>query len=112
MLHPVAQLAQDAVGHIDRALGKRRTPTPLERTRRTTWWTLSSTTLGKSENSKCASTKKNTSFGLQQWIGHERDSMDATGAVQIASAREPKLTGALKISPPPELIFVDEHNGA
>ncbi len=30
---------------------------------------------------------------------------------QIASARERLLTGALKSSPPPELIFADHNNG-
>jgi hypothetical protein len=38
--------------------------------------------------------------------------MDATGGAQIERAREPKLTSAAKSSPPPELILVDDINGA
>jgi hypothetical protein len=37
--------------------------------------------------------------------------MDGPDVAQIASARELLLTGALKSSPPPELILVDDING-
>jgi hypothetical protein len=38
--------------------------------------------------------------------------MDGAGTAQIANARELWLTGALKSSPPPELILVDDINVA
>ena len=42
------------------------TPTPLERISRTTCSTFSSSAGGASENSRCASSKKNTSLGLSR----------------------------------------------
>ena len=37
MLDPVAKLAKNPVRDVNRILGDKKTPTPLERTRRTTW---------------------------------------------------------------------------
>ena len=55
------------------------TPTPLERMSRTVWATCSTNSFGASANSRCASSKKKTSFGLSR--------SPASGSVSNSSAR-------------------------
>ena len=86
VLHAVAELASTVSGMSSGFWVTKYTPTPLERISRTTCSIFSSSAFGASLNSRCASSKKNTSFGLSRspTSGRCSNSSDSSHSRKVA----------------------------
>ena len=72
------------------------TPTPLERIRRTTCSIFSTSAFGASSNSRCASSKKNTSFGLS--------GSPTSGSCSNSSDEQPQQEGRVELGRVHQLV--------
>ena len=81
MLDPVAELPEDLLRHVVGTCVPKKTPTPLERIRRTVWATDSRNASVAPLKSRCASSKKKTSFGCSR--------SPASGSCSKSSGEEP-----------------------